>query len=152
MFTFGDKSKQKLASCHKDLILIMELAISISPIDFGISEGQRTTERQQKLFREGKSRIDGISKMGMHNYTPSMACDIFAYIPQQKNLAYDYATLTFLAGLITSCANILHEKGAINNVVRWGGNWDSDDIIIKDQNFIDLPHFELQIAKNGNTN
>jgi peptidoglycan L-alanyl-D-glutamate endopeptidase CwlK len=147
MFHFGKTSAERLASCHKDLQAIMKLAISISPIDFGISEGQRTTERQQELFREGKSRIDGISKMGMHNYTPSMACDIYAYIPQNKKLAYDYGTLTFLAGIITSSAKILHEKGVTNYLIRWGGNWDSDDIILKDQNFNDLPHFELIAAK-----
>jgi peptidoglycan L-alanyl-D-glutamate endopeptidase CwlK len=33
-------------------------------------------------------------------------------------------------------------EGKISHAIRWGGDWDSDDIF-DDQNFDDLPHFEL---------
>ena len=42
---------------------------------------------------------------------------------------------------------MLWEKGLIDHVIRWGGNWDSDGVIIRDQGFDDLVHFELKEKK-----
>ena len=66
MYKFGNASKQKLSEVHPDLQKVLNLAISRSPLDFGISEGYRSPERQNQLYKEGKSRIDGINKKGKH--------------------------------------------------------------------------------------
>ena len=55
-FKFGKRSKANLDTAHIDLKVIMSVALKTSMIDFGISEGHRSLERQQKLFKEGKSR------------------------------------------------------------------------------------------------
>ena len=78
MFKFSKRSIDKLNTCHKDLQLIMNTVISVSNIDFGISEGHRSIELQNKYFKEGKSQIDGITKKGKHNYDPSLAVDMFS--------------------------------------------------------------------------
>ena len=44
-----------------------------------------------------------------------------------------------LAGIMLSCAKHLGLE------LRWGGDWDSDSNTL-DQDFIDLPHFELVIT------
>ena len=49
-YKFGKSSLKELHSCHEDLQKILNLAISLSKIDFGISEGYRTIEKQNKLF------------------------------------------------------------------------------------------------------
>ena len=67
---FGERSLGKLETCHKDLQKIMKLAISRSLIDFGISEGHRSIERQNLLFRQKKSKIDGINRKGKHKLQP----------------------------------------------------------------------------------
>ena len=142
----GVNSNEKLNTCHQDFQKIIRLAISRSKVDFGVSEGHRAIERQHKLFLEGKSKIDGYTKKGKHNYKPSLAGDIYAYHPNRKvreRIIYDPLTLSYIAGVIDSCAQELYSKKEITHLIRWGGNWDSDGIIKYDQRFNDLPHFEL---------
>jgi peptidoglycan L-alanyl-D-glutamate endopeptidase CwlK len=146
-FKFGRRSKGKLETCHEDLQKIMNLVISRSKVDFGISEGHRSVERQHELFLEGKSKIDGINRLGKHNHNPSEAVDIYGYHPDletRRKLAYDKTTLSYIAGIIDSCANELFDKGETSHIIRWGANWDSDGIIDYDQSFDDFPHFELK--------
>lgn len=145
-YKFGKRSMNKLNTCHRDLIKIHELSISRSLLDYSIIEGNRSIERQQKLFKDGKSKIDGITKKGKHNLIPSEATDIMIYHSDskiRKMIAFDIASLCFIAGIIQSCADELYNKGEISHKIRWGGNWDMDGVIIKDQSFNDLVHFEL---------
>ena len=146
-FKFGTRSSQNLDTCHKDLQKIMKLAISRTQVDFGISEGYRSVERQKQLFDEGKSKIDGINQKGKHNYNPSLAVDIYAYHPDletRRKLAYDRMTLAYIGGIVDACAAELLEKGETSHTIRWGANWDSDGVIDYDQSFDDFPHFELK--------
>jgi len=146
-YKFGKKSLQKLARCHPDLQKIMKVAISRSKIDFGITEGYRSIARQKELFDEGKSKIDGITKMGKHNYQPALAADIYIYHPDletRRKLAYDKKHLSYVAGLVDAVAEELFDKGITTKKIRWGANWDSDGIIDYDQSFDDFPHFELK--------
>jgi peptidoglycan L-alanyl-D-glutamate endopeptidase CwlK len=146
MYKLGKGSLKKLESVHHDLVKIIKLAITRTPVDFGISEGHRTLDRQKELYDQGKSKIDGINKKGKHNYSPSLAIDLYAYHPDievRKKLAYDVPTLCLIAGVIISCADELKAKGDIKHSIRWGGNWDNDGVILYDQSFDDLPHFEL---------
>ncbi len=135
MYTLSKSSSEKLETCDKRLIKIVEAAIKISKIDFGVSCGHRSIEEQQKLFNEGKSRVDGVKSKGKHNHLPSQAVDIFAYV--DGSISYEIADLSYIAGIIDAVANQLGYK------IRWGGNWDGDGIIMRDQNFNDLPHFEI---------
>lgn len=130
-------SIERLSTCHSDIQKVITLAIELSPVDFGIAEGHRSEERQIELFNEGKSKV----KKGKHNFYPSRAVDIYAFV--NRKASWDNAHLTFLGGFIIACAKHLKEKGEITHDFRWGGNWDGDGEIISDQNFIDLPHFEI---------
>lgn len=140
---FGERSKNNLDTCHQDLQLIANEAIKITPIDFGISEGNRSLNRQKKLFDEGKSKIDGINKKGKHNYNPSLAFDIYIYITG-KDRAYDEKHLCYVGGVLSTVAKQLYKEGKIKHLLRWGANWDGDGELIYDQSFQDLPHFELK--------
>lgn len=145
-YSFGKNSRKELDTCHEDLVKILDMAIKHSKIDFGISEGHRSVERQNRLYREGKSKIDGINKKGKHNYSPSLAADFYIYHPDKgtrQKLIYDTLHLSYVAGVIDSCAETLFEEGEIKHKIRWGGNWDSDGVISIDQSFDDLPHVEL---------
>lgn len=146
-YSFGRRSKQQLDTCHEDLQKIHQLAITRTRIDYGIAEGHRSVERQQQLFAEGKSKIDGVDRLSKHNQTPSLATDIYIYHPDpglRSKLAYDKGSLCYVAGIIISCSEELIEKGEVSHRIRWGGNWDKDGVIIQDQSFNDLPHFELE--------
>lgn len=141
MFSFGAKSKAQLKTAHKDLQEIMNRAIRMSDVDFGIAEGHRTIEKQQQYFAEGKSKLDGVNNKSKHNYDPSLAVDIYAYVNHKAS--WDKEHLSYLAGMIHAVAEMLFEQEIITHKLRWGGNWDGDGIILDDQSFDDLPHFEL---------
>ena len=143
MYNFGNRSLKNLETCHKDLVLVAKESLKVSQIDFGISEGHRSIERQNKLFKEGKSKIDGINKKGKHNYSPSNAFDFYAYVADNKKLAFDTVHLMYLVGVITATANRLHQEGRIQHKIRSGANWDSDGQLKYDQSFFDAPHIEI---------
>lgn len=144
---WSQKSKRELKSVEIDLQRVFNLAIKISDVDFSIIEGFRSLERQKKLYAKGRSEsgnivtnIDGVKKKSKHQLRK--AVDIRIYHPG-RNLGYDIKHLSYVAGVILSCSEILYAEGEISQKVRWGGNWDKDGVILKDHNFKDLPHFEL---------
>ncbi len=145
---FSNTSKSRLITCDPYLVEVLSRAIEITPIDFGVAQGARTIEDQQKYYDEGKSKINPkkykTSELPLkakhivdHNYPLSGAVDIYAYIPG-KGASWDKSHLCLLAGVILSIDKSMENK------LRWGGNWDMDGEIISDQNFQDLPHFELK--------
>lgn len=140
---FGTRSKEKLSQCHVDLQLIAEESLKVSSMDFGVSEGHRTIEKQLEYYRTGRSKVDGIKIKGKHNYQPSLAIDIYAYIPGKPKLAFNISNLAYLGGVLTATAKRLLNEGKITHRLRWGANWDGDGEILTDQRFQDMPHFEL---------
>ena len=152
MYQFSTTSKERRDTCHPDAIKVLNMSIVISAIDFGIAEGHRPIARQKKLFAQGRTepgrivtRIDGVTKIGEHNKTPSMAFDLYAYYNGKAQ--WKIEDLAYIAGVIQTCAQILFEKGEIEHLVTWGGNWDNDGIILIDQSFDDAPHFQLYKPK-----
>lgn len=137
----GKKSIKQISTAHKDWKRIFDLAIRITTVDFGVSEGHRSVAKQLQLFNQKKSKVDGIVKLSKHNSKPSMAVDIFGYVKRKAN--YEIHNMCYLAGLIEACAAFLYNTEIITHKVRWGGNWDLDGEILTDQDFDDLCHFEL---------
>lgn len=142
-YKFGKRSEAQLATCHTDLQLIMRESLKVSPIDFGIVEGHRSVQDQQKYFKAGKSKIDGIKTKSKHNVSPSEACDLVVVVPGKASHSYEIRHLSYLAGVIHAVAELLLVQGRIKHAIRWGGNWDEDGEIITDQTFQDLVNFEL---------
>lgn len=141
MNKFSNTSLERLSTCDERIQQVFQLAIKRSVVDFGVSEGRRSVERQQELYAKGRTEpgdivtyVDGINKKSKHNYDPSKGVDIFIWAGK---VSYDQKHLCYVAGVIMSCARELEVP------LRWGGNWNSDGVIISDQNFVDLPHYEL---------
>lgn len=147
MYHFGQNSLDKLSTCHIDIQTIMKLAIKRTRIDFGITYGNRSITFQKELFDAGKSQLDGITKKSKHNFLPSLAVDIHIWHPDKEirnKLVEDKPSLAYVAGVVVSCSNeLLEQNKIITGGIRWGGNWDRDGIILLDQKFWDMYHFEL---------
>jgi peptidoglycan L-alanyl-D-glutamate endopeptidase CwlK len=139
MYKFGNKSQNQLATVEEPLQKVLRLGLQMSIVDFACVEGRRSTERQQQLYAEGKSTLDGINKRSKHQVDnptdKARAMDICAYVNGQASWEPNH--LCVIAGSIWAASKNLGIP------IRWGGNWDSDGEIISDQNFVDLPHFEL---------
>ena len=55
-FALGNKSRVNLNGVHPDLVRVVELAIKKTPVDFTVTEGLRTIERQKQLVAAGASK------------------------------------------------------------------------------------------------
>lgn len=148
-FTFSKTSRERLNTCHPDLIKVFNLAINLTNVDFGISCGHRSTAQQKKLFAQGRTKpgdivtnVDGVNNKSKHNYLPALAVDVYPYVNGRANWSRSHCV--YIAGVIQAAAKLLYNQGQINSRIRWGGNWDQDGEIITDQQFNDLPHFEIR--------
>ena len=129
MARFGRRSKERLATCEKDLQMIFNEVIKY--VDCSVLEGHRNGERQNKLYEEGKTKVRYPN--GRHNSSPSRAVDVTPYPVDWK----DRERQTLFAGFVLGVANQI----GIN--LRWGGDWDQD-FEVQDNKFDDFPHFELK--------
>jgi peptidoglycan L-alanyl-D-glutamate endopeptidase CwlK len=114
--------------------------------------GVRTTAAQKKLYDQGRTKdgpivthVDGVLKKSKHQIKPDgygHAIDVYPYPIDLSRRYYSTVRFYFLAGLVKAISNDLYESGEIENKIKWGGDWDSDQVF-GDQHFYDLPHFEL---------
>lgn len=126
---FGTRSRLALNSCHMDLVALAESALGVG-MDFAVVEGHRSAERQAEMYHKGLSKLQWPDSM--HNKEPSLAFDLAPWPIDWRDTQRFY----HLAGIVRAIAS---EHGV---ELRWGGDWDCD-FDLRDQNFMDLGHFEL---------
>ena len=120
MFRFSKRSYDKLAGVRPELVAVATLALSRSPVDFGITEGLRTKKRQRELYNEGKSRTMNSRHLTGH------AIDVAAYV--DGKVTWDWQPYLQISQAMKHAAEDL----GVN--IQWGGDW---------QSLKDGPHFEL---------
>jgi hypothetical protein len=147
-FHFSKSSLDKLITTDERLQYLAIKVLEISPLDFAITYGKRTLEEQNKLFKQGRSKLDGINKISKHQ--EGKAIDICPVI----NGKLDYAAesdLFFILGLFYYKAKELTEKyelsggdEGMNIKLRLGALWDYKSIKEnKEKGFMDAYHIEL---------
>jgi len=138
-YTFGGISKNKLTGVHPDLVGVAECALSFGILDFSVSEGVRTEQRQKELLQTGFTKTLA-SKHLIQADGYGHALDLYPYpidmARVQKGDAREIARFGLLAGLMLRAAQDLGVK------IRWGADWDGDGQTL-DHSFFDAPHFEL---------
>ena len=130
---FGERSLKNLNECHEDIQNILNEVIK--NYDCSVIEGHRDENRQNKLYKEGKTQVKFPN--GRHNAYPSLAVDCVPYPIDWT----DRERFTLFAGFVKGIA-----KGMYNIDLRWGGDWDSD-FQVQDNRFDDFPHFEIKEKK-----
>ena len=164
-FPYSAASRGRLDTCEPRLIeLYDEVA---EHVNTRVLEGARPLERQQQLFREGKSQIDGVERKGNHNYTPSRAVDAGPYpivwptplwtairealqaLPNAGAVLRLVRQLVKVVGRWYYFAGFVRGLAAARGIpIRQGADWDGD-FELRDQRFDDLPHTELIVRKGG---
>ena len=119
-YWFSSRSYQNLNGVHPKLVSVMGTAIQYSPYDFMIIEGLRTKERQEKLFREGKSKTLNSRHLTGH------AVDIAIWKDGKVN--WEPNLYTELSEHIKTVA----DEHRVD--IEWGGDWIG---------FFDGVHFQL---------
>ena len=130
---FSKLSLARLETCHPVLQFLFHRVIEV--YDCIILEGYRSEAVQEGLYRQGKTKVHW--PHSKHNQKPSLAVDAAPYpvdwnLENRDNLKRWY----YFGGLVLGIAH------AYGIPLRWGGDWDRDGDF-RDQNFNDLPHFEL---------
>ena len=123
-FKFSQRSENNLKGVNPDLVKIVRRALQLSPVDFGITEGLRTVERQRQLVAAGKSQTMNSRHISGH------AVDVFAYPTSAGSWEWEY-----YEQIATAFKQAAKE---LNIPVEWGGDW---------KTLKDGPHFQLPHAK-----
>ena len=119
-FVLSKRSRERMRGVHPALIGVVERAIELTPVDFMVTEGLRTLERQAQLVRAGASRTLNSRHLSGH------AVDLAALV--DGAVRWDWPLYPRIAGAMKAAAA---ERGVALN---WGGDWKS---------LRDGPHFEL---------
>lgn len=131
MFKFSQRSLNNLKGVHPDLVKVATKALEYSAVDFVVTEGVRTIERQKQLVAQGKSKTMNSRHITGH------AIDI---VPVSGSGALLWNQCPDVAQAMFEAAKELGIP------IRWGGDWDMDGDS-KDEKFYDGPHFELLRSK-----
>ena len=129
MAKFGKRSKERLSTCDNKLQKIFNEVIKY--VDCSVLEGYRNGERQNKLYDEGKTKVQYPN--GRHNSNPSRAVDVAPYPIDWDDRERFHLFAGFVLGIAKSMGITL----------RWGGDWDQDWTVM-DNKFDDFPHFEIK--------
>lgn len=119
-FSLGIKSRQRLQGVHPHLVKVVERAIQLTPLDFTITEGLRTSKRQAELVRAGASQTMNSRHITGH------AID-FAVLVDGK-VRWDWPLYETVGRAFKQAA------AELNIPITWGGSW---------KTLKDGPHIEL---------
>ena len=147
-FKLSGRSLKNLEGVDSRLVEVVQYAIELSRIDFGVTEGLRTTQRQRELVASGASQTM------KSKHIEGKAVDLVAYIG--KRVSWELNLYDDIADAMKLAAT---EVGV---PIRWGAAWQLDDIrdwdgtmqdamddyinVRRSQGkrpFIDGPHFEV---------
>jgi peptidoglycan L-alanyl-D-glutamate endopeptidase CwlK len=126
---FGKRSGNALETCDKRLVKVFNEVIKT--VDCSVLEGYRDKVKQNKAYKEGKSKVKYPN--GRHNKSPSLAVDVVPYPIDWSDRERFHLFAGFVLGIAKSMG--------IN--LRWGGDW-NQNWFVDDNKFDDFPHFELK--------
>ncbi len=152
-FSLSNRSKSKLEGVHPDMVKVVEAAIELTKIDFGVTYGVRSVEEQKKLVASGRSQTMK-SKHLIQDTGYSHAVDV---------VAYDGSDVVWEINVYDDICDAFKKAAETHGVsVKWGAAWSEGDIrsysgtaedammkyvdLRRSQGrrpFIDGPHFEL---------
>jgi len=119
-YSFSQRSTDKLKGVDVDLVSVVHRALELSEIDFAVTEGLRTKERQAELVKAGASKTMNSRHITGH------AVDLAAIVGGE--IRWDWPLYEKIAKAMKQAAYELNIK------IEWGGDWKS---------FKDGPHFQL---------
>jgi|TARA_R110002153_G_scaffold108527_1_gene248971 peptidoglycan L-alanyl-D-glutamate endopeptidase CwlK len=147
-FKLSVRSLSKLSGVDPSLIAVVERAIELTNVDFGVVFGMRTEEEQERLVAAGKSQTM------KSKHLVGRAVDLMAYVDGKGCWE-----LNVYDDLCDAMADAAEELGV---AIKWGAAWSEGDIrtypgtaedammkyidLRRSQGrrpFIDGPHFEL---------
>jgi peptidoglycan LD-endopeptidase CwlK len=147
-FKLSQRSLDKLEGVNPKLVAVVQKAILLTKVDFGVTYGLRTVEEQEKLVAAGRSQTMKSKHITGH------AVDLMAYVDGKGCWE-----LNVYDDLADAMAQAARDEGV---AIRWGAAWHINDIRMYKgtmeqammdyidlrrsegkRPFIDGPHFEM---------
>jgi peptidoglycan L-alanyl-D-glutamate endopeptidase CwlK len=144
-YIFGDRSNASMIGLHPDMVMLAQMALQLSDVDFTVIEGFRSPDRQAELVLAGASQ----TKMSKHLI--GHAIDVAAYV--NGIICWEWPHYPKIASAFQAASRELGIP------VIWGACWDrqlaslTDDLVAEvghykarrsGKAFIDSGHFELR--------
>lgn len=147
-FKLSSRSLRNLQGVNIALVEVVKRAIQITKVDFAVTEGLRSIERQKELVAKGASQTM------QSKHITGKAVDLTAFL--DNRVSWEIA-------LYDEIADAMRQAAIEQNVpIRWGAAWTVPDIRLwtgtmeeamnsyvderrreGKRPFIDAPHFEL---------
>jgi len=147
-FKLSKRSHDRLFGVNPKLVAVVNRAIELTTVDFGVTEGLRTIETQEAYVKAGKSQTMN------SKHISGNAVDLVAYIN---------GGVSWELNLYDNIAEAMRKAAIENDLpLRWGAAWNVPDICkwtgsMEDamnhyiderrqqgrRPFIDAPHFEI---------
>lgn len=154
-FKLSERSLKNLEGVNPDLQEVVKKAIELTTVDFAVTEGLRTVEKQKELVASGASQT-----MDSKHLTGD-AVDVVAYLGSR--ISWE---ITLYDDIATAIRKAAKDQGV---GIRWGAAWQIGDITTYNDSmqkatdeyvalrvsqgrrpFIDAPHFEVTEEQNDN--
>lgn len=119
-YKFSKRSEKNLVGVNSALVTVTRRALELSPVDFGITEGLRSRDRQKQMVAAGASQTMNSRHLTGH------AVDVVAYLG--ANISWEWK---YYEQIATAFKQAGKELGT---VIEWGGDW---------KTLKDGPHFQL---------
>ncbi len=117
-FHFGARSRREMAQMHPDLVRVNEMALSISPVDWGVFDGFRTAADQNELYRRKASQLDGYKRKSKHQLQPDGYVHATDNVPWiNGKWQWDWEAIYEIADAMVFAAR------SLDVTLRWGGCW-----------------------------
>lgn len=147
-FKLSARSLRNLQGVNVALVEVVKRAIEITTVDFAVTEGLRSVERQKELLAKGATQTM------QSKHITGKAVDLAAFIDNR---------ISWEVTLYDEIATAMRQAAIEQSVsIRWGGAWNVPDIRywaasmedamnyyvdsrrqVGKRPFIDAPHFEL---------
>jgi peptidoglycan L-alanyl-D-glutamate endopeptidase CwlK len=152
-FRLSQRSMDRLEGVHPHMTAVVERAIQLTGVDFGVTQGVRTLDEQKANVAAGRSQTMA-SKHLLQDDGFSHAVDVVAYVG--SDISWELNVYDDICDAFKEAAK---EVGCS---IKWGAAWSEGDIrtykgssedammayvdLRRSQGrrpFIDAPHFEL---------
>jgi peptidoglycan L-alanyl-D-glutamate endopeptidase CwlK len=148
MFRLSKRSHDRLFGVDPRLVAVVNSAIGITKVDFGVTEGLRTRETQEAYVKAGKSQTMNSKHLTGH------AVDLVAFVngavSWELNLYDDIAEAMRIAAKEHDLPLRWGAAWNIADIRKWDGSMEAAMNYYIDERrrmnrrpFIDAPHFEI---------
>jgi peptidoglycan L-alanyl-D-glutamate endopeptidase CwlK len=148
MFKLSKRSHDRLFGVDPRLVAVVNSAIGITKVDFGVTEGLRTRETQEMYVRTGKSQTmnskhltgEAVDLVAFVNGTVSWELNLYDDIAEAMKIAAKEHDLPLRWGAAWNIADIRKWEGSMEAAMNY---YIDERRRMNRRPFIDAPHWEI---------